>query len=132
MNKENLINLLQSVLVVLGGYLIGDNLLGNEINQVLWMGIVGIVLTIVGFIWDIATTKVTLEYVQTTLMGITQFVGGLLIAGGKLSLQNAESFYGLVASLVGLIYPLLSRNKTAALANGDLPVSDLKGANDEV
>jgi len=49
MTKENLINLIQSLLVVVGGFLIGDNFLGNEINQVLWLGIAGVVMTIVFF-----------------------------------------------------------------------------------
>ncbi len=131
MSKENVINLLQSLLVVAGGYLIGDNLLGNEINQVLWMGIVGVAVTLVGFIWDLATTKVAIEYVQTTLMGVAQFVGGLLISIGKLSAENAQTYYGLLSTLVGLIYPIISRKKTAELANGDLNVTELKGANDK-
>ena len=131
MSKENLINLLQSLLIVVGGYLTGNNIFGNEIDKVLWIGIVGVILTLVGFVWDMLTTKVAIEYFQTTLMGVTQFIGGLLISGGKLSIENAQSIYGLVASLVGLIYPILSRKKTTEVSTGELPVSQLKGANDQ-
>lgn len=132
MSKENVINLVQSLLVLVGGFLVGDNLLGNAIDNTLWMGVVGVLLTLIGFVWDIATTKLAIEYVQTTIMGIIQFVGGLLVASGKLSLDNANSYYGLVTSLITVLYPLLSRKKSTEIANGDIPVAQLKGANDKV
>lgn len=131
MTKENVINLLQSVLVVVGAFLIGKNLLGNEIDQVLWVGIVGVVLTVVGFVWDIATTKVTIEYFQTGLMTIAQFLGGLLISSGKLSSESANTYYGFLSTLIGILYPILSRKKTTDLATGEIKLVELKGATDE-
>jgi hypothetical protein len=59
------------------------------------------------------------------------FVGGLFVSSGKISPERLQTWGGIVAILASLIYPLLSRKKSQAIADGKLPIEALKGVNEE-
>lgn len=132
MNKEQWMSIVRTILNVIGAYLVGKNLFGNTIDPVLWQGIAGAVLSLAMTVWGFMDATTSLEGFQSGLMNIVKFVGGVLIAGGKLTLESLETWSGILVVIIPMIYRFLSRKKTAMLATGDIKLDTLKGYNDQV
>lgn len=125
MNKDRAFGVIRSVLSVAGAFLLGKNLFGTAIDESTWQVILGIVMGLVGMAWSIVDKTATLEMVQGAIRQGLTFVGGLLVASGKLSAANLETWLGIITAILPFLYAGLSRKKTQALDNGKLSVDQL-------
>jgi hypothetical protein len=105
-------SLIQSVLALLGGYLIIRGFDPTSVSTVS-----GIVMGLVSVIWGgIAAKAVNGNAVITIVTNIATFVGGILVANGKLSTANAQTYIGLIVALAGSILGALHISTAAATA----------------
>ncbi|MFC4261916.1 hypothetical protein ACFOWM_03435 [Ferruginibacter yonginensis] len=128
MSKDTTLSLLRTLLMALGAYLIGKNLFGNVIDTSLWEQCIGYTLALITMVWSFVDKTSTLEGFQSTIRSTFVFVGGLLIAAGKLKDQSLDIILGLLNVFGPLIYSYLSRLKTKGLSNGTIKIDNLKGS----
>lgn len=122
MNKDLALSLLRSILTVAGSYLLGKNLLGNSIDSTLWQEVVGAVLSLVGTVWGIVQKTATVDAISSGVRSLAIFIGGLLVASGKLSSGALDSWLGLVTTLVMVILSQVSRTKANQISDGTIKV----------
>lgn len=92
-------SIIQSVLALIGGYLVMRGIDPTTVTTV-----TGIVLGLVSVVWGgIAAKSVNGNAVITIVSNIGTFVGGILVANGKLSTANAQTYIGLIVSLATAI-----------------------------
>jgi hypothetical protein len=123
---ERITSIIRNVLTLAGAFLLGRNLFGLEVNEVLWQEITGAIMVLVGIIMSIMDKTVTIEKAQGALRHIILAVGGLLVAKGSIKPEQLELYLGAAAALVPLIYGFLSTKKSQAIASGDITVNQLK------
>ena len=127
MSKETVFSLIRTLLMFCGAFLIGHNLFGQFIDSSMLEEILGSVMAIIGLIWSIVDKTSTIEALQSTLMNVMKFFGGLLVASGKISGETLVHVMGFVAVLAPMLYQYLSKKKTKGLANGTIELHTLKG-----
>lgn len=127
MNKEVVLSILRSVMTALGSYLVGKNFLGAEIDDVLWQGILGAVMTTVSIIWGIVTKELSIEGLQSGLRSVIMFIGALLVGSGILKEEVVASILAIIATIIPVIYSQVSKQKSKNIANGEIGIADLRG-----
>lgn len=128
MSQQVWLSLLRTVLTAFGAFLIGKNIFGAPVDDVLWQSIVGAILAVVSIIWGFKSKTNTLESLQSGLRSVIVVFGGLFVASGKISSGTLESIAGFVLAALPFVYSILSKNKTAMIASGTLlPSTDSKG-----
>ena len=78
--KENILSIIRHILVAVGAYLVGKNLLGNVIDAESWQGWVGAAITAISVVWGVLDKTATIEMVQSGLRSVVTFVGTMLVA----------------------------------------------------
>jgi len=131
MNKDKIFTIIRIVFTIGGALLLGKNIGGTVVDQNLTQMVLGVALGLAGLIWSFIDQTSTLESFQATIMNAFLFVGGLLVSSGKLSAEKLATWGGIVSMLAALIYPILSRKKSQAIASGTIPIEALKGVNEE-
>lgn len=126
LNKETVLSIIRTALTAIGAYLIGANFFGNPIDEVIWQGIAGTILTAIGVIWGIIDKTASVEMLQSGLRSVITFVGLALVGSGKIKQELLDSLLGIVAILVPVLYSEASKAKTRMLEQGKLTVDELK------
>jgi hypothetical protein len=126
MNKETWFSAIRAVLTLVGSYLIGKSVLGTAADSSIIEILVGSVLNVVSVVWSIVDKTATLEKLQTIIRQIITGVGGVMVAAGKLEPSKIELYVGAVLPVLTLLYSVLSRRKSDALASGKLTTETLK------
>ncbi len=121
----NITSIIRNLLTLAGAFLIGRNLFGLEVNEVLWQEIVGGVMVIVGIVMSIMDKTLTEEKFQGALRHIVLLVGGLLVAKGTIKPEQIEVYLGIITALAPLIYGYISRKKNQDIASGKIATSQL-------
>jgi hypothetical protein len=127
MNKEKVLSLIRSILTLAGSYLIGKNVFGTVADASFAQEATGAIMVLVSLIWGIVDKTTTIEMVQTSIMQVLKFIGGFLVAKGKISLENLDTLIGIATGLAAIIYGRYSYQKNQKIASGDIDVSELKG-----
>lgn len=110
MNSQ-LQSIIQNLLAVIGGFLVLKGIDAGVIGQVS-----GIVLGLISIGWAIAQKNVNGGAILAVVGNIVTFVGGLLIAQGKLSNTDLATYSGLIIGLATSILDALHINTTAVAA----------------
>lgn len=128
MNTENLVSLVRNVLTLVGGFLIGKNFLGAPIDDVMWQGLVGAAMVVLGIVLGIKDKTVTIEQYQSAARHVISTIGGILVGAGKAQLGTIESIAAIVVGLIPILQGTLSRKKATELVTGQIRPQQLKGA----
>lgn len=123
---SNITDVARTVLSAFGAYLLGANLFGTEVTEVLWQELTGVALGIISIVWSVLSKTVTVEMVQGTLRQLITFAGGLLLAYGTLQPKDIVLILALIPVIAPLIYSFLSKSKTKQLVKGDINLQQLK------
>lgn len=126
LSKETWLSILRTALTAIGAYLIGANFFGNPIDEEIWQGIAGTILTGVGVLWGIIDKTASVEMLQSGLRSVITFVGLALVGSGKIKQELLDSILGIVAILVPVLYSEASKAKTRQLDTGKISINDLK------
>ncbi len=125
MNKDLWLSLLRTALTAFGSFLFGKNILGASIDAVLWQEIVGIAIAVGSTLWGIIDKTATVEGVQSAVRSVAVFIGGLLVASGKLSSGSLDSWMGFITTLVTVILSVTNRAKVKQLSEGQIKIDTL-------
>ena len=126
MNKDRIFAILRTLLSIGGALLLGHNIFGHAIDESLWQEITGGAMGAASIVLSVLDKTITLEMIQGALRQALSFVGGLLIASGKLTAENMNTWLGVITALVPFIYAGLSRKKTQAIDTGQVSITQLK------
>jgi hypothetical protein len=130
MNSQ-LISLIKNIITIAAGLLVGKSIWGVPITTETGDLIIGVVVAVATLIWSIKDKTVTIEQWQGAARRIISFVGGILIAKGITTPESIELWFGLANALIALLQGVLTRQKAAQLATGEISVMQLKGATDK-
>lgn len=128
MKKDSIFSLLRYILVIVGGWLVGKNFLGNPIDETTSLGIVGGFMSLVGLVWGFVDKTVTLEGFQSSIKGLLSFVGTLFVASGKITSDTLNAILGGAVILLPIVYGVLSKQKTNGILNGTIDPATLKNS----
>jgi len=127
MSKENVVTLIRALLTVVGSFFVGKVLAGHTIDTQLWQLIGGAVLTVISTVWGIFDKSIAVEAAESVVRQVALAVGGVLVALGKLSPDNLQTYIGVIAALLPVILSFLSKKKSVQLATGKIEAGQLKG-----
>jgi hypothetical protein len=118
--------MIRALMTAIGFFLMGKNLLGNPVDQVMMEMLSGVVLAGVSVYWGIVDKTVTIEAWQSFLRQLIVGVGGLLIAKGRISAELLNDILGAALAIIPVLYSVLSRQKSNNLAQGWINTTELK------
>lgn len=131
MNKDTIFSILRIVLTIGGAILVGKNIGSTAIDMNWWQTGSGIVIALFSLVWSFKDQTSTLESFQATIMQAFLFVASGFLASGKISADDIKTWGGILTMIGALVYPVLSRKKSQAVASGKIPIEALKGVNEE-
>jgi len=126
MTRQTLETITRSILMSIGTFMIGKNLLGSEINPDIWEMVVGSVMSAMAIIWGVLDKNLSIEMLQSFIRSMFVGFGGLLVAKGDLSAESLESYLGIAMAILTIVYSISSRKKNNLLVDGELRPEDLK------
>jgi hypothetical protein len=126
MTRQTLETITRSILMSLGTFIIGKNLLGSEITPDLYEMVVGSVMSGVAILWGVLDKNLSIEMLQSFIRSMFVGFGGLLVAKGDLSAESLESYLGIAMAILTIVYSISSRKKNNLLVDGELRPEDLK------
>lgn len=124
---QNLGTLARTLLVAIGSYLVGHNVLGIAIDSSNWQIIAGTIMTIGGAGWGIVEKTATIESVESAVRSAIVAGSGVLVAAGKLSENTAIQITGLITAVMPLIQSALSKAKAKQVAQKVIAPSAVTG-----
>lgn len=131
MNKDKIYSIIQIVFAIAGSILVGKNIGQTVIDQSWWELALGCVLGLAAMIWSFSDQTSTVESFQATIMQVFLFAGGIFVSNGSISIEKLETWGGIIGMVGALVYPILSRKKSQAIAEGKIPIEALKGVNED-
>ena len=102
-------SLVQSLLALVGGYLVMRGVDATVVSTA-----IGIVLGIVSVVWGIISHNPNGNSILSVVTNLSTFVAGILVANGKLSTTNAQTYIGLIVGLAASILSAFHISTTAA------------------
>lgn len=126
MSRQSIVTMIRALMTAIGFFLMGKNLLGNPVDQVMMEMLSGVVLAGVSVYWGIVDKTVTIEAWQSFLRQLIVGVGGLLIAKGRISAELLNDILGAALAIIPVLYSVLSRQKSNNLAQGWINTTELK------
>lgn len=126
MTRQTLETITRSILMSIGTFMIGKNLLGSEINPDIWEMVVGSIMSAMAIIWGVLDKNLSIEMLQSFIRSMFVGFGGLLVAKGDLSAEALESYLGIAMAILTIVYSISSRKKNNLLVDGELRPEDLK------
>lgn len=126
MTRQTLETITRSILMSLGTFIIGKNLLGSEITPDLYEMVVGSVMSGVAILWGVLDKNLSIEMLQSFIRSMFVGFGGLLVAKGDLTAESLESYLGIAMAILTIVYSISSRKKNNLLVDGELRPEDLK------
>ena len=125
MTKETVIILIKALLTVVGSWLIGQNFIGQPIDQSVLEIIGGIIMSGVSIFWSIRDKSYTIESLQAFARQVLLFIGGLLIAANKITPDRFEAILGLILAVVPIVQSYASKKKAEQIKQGKIDVDAL-------
>lgn len=111
MTKAQVLGLIQSLLSAVGGFLVIKGLPDGTLTTG-----VGVVMGLVGLVWSFFDKSATVSSIEEGLRQVGAFVGGIFIAKGKLSVDQLNTWLGLITTLVPLILSFFAKSPTSPAA----------------
>lgn len=128
--SSNIMAIIRMLLSLFGSYLIGKNLFGATIDEVLWQEIVGAVLVVISLVWTILDKSAGIEKVEGVIRQFVTALGGLFIGLGIVKEETVTTISSILIALLPYILSLLGRRKSQEIATGELGVNDLAGVSE--
>lgn len=109
MTQAQVLGIAQSVLTAIGGLLIAK---GITDSVTVTTGI-GVVSALVGMIWAFKDKTADISSTEETIRQVGAFVGGIFIAQGKFSVEQLNTWLGLVSALVPVVLSFIAKGTPA-------------------
>lgn len=126
MKTERLMSILRALLSIVGGFILGHNIFGLDVDETLWQEFLGSVLALSSIILSVIDKTANIEKIEGAARQILSFSGAALVARGILSAQQFATIFPALIVLLPLLLGKTSTTKTKALDTGKLSIADLK------
>lgn len=123
---ERFLSIVRYILIAAGSYFMGKSFLGQEIDDNLWLGISGAIVSVAAVLHGIFTKKLLLEQLESALRNIITVVGSALVGSGVITSTVLESALQILAVLIPVSLSESSRTKADKLQKGETSVLELK------
>lgn len=127
MSKETVLSIARSLLNAVGSYLIGKSFLGTTVDNNLWLGIAGAIVTAGAIIWGIIDKTVTTEMLSSGLRSIIVTFGTILVGSGIVKNEVLESALAIVSIIFPTALSQAAKVENKNVATGKYPIADLSG-----
>lgn len=127
MNKESVLSLVRVVLTAVGAYVAGKSFLGATIDNNLWLGIAGSIVTAIAIVWGIIEKTATTEMLQSGLRSIVLTFGTLLVGSGVIKDEVLQAALAAISIIVPAVISEASKRTNKNVATGKTPIVDLAG-----
>mgnify|MGYP000872965507 FL=1 len=124
--KEQILSALRTLLILAGGYLLGNEILGVPVDNNWILSVTGIVLGLVGVIWSFIDKTLTNDKWQSVVRNVIVFGGGILISKGIISGETWQIILGAVGTIFPWILSDQNRSKNSAIKSGEISSSSFR------
>lgn len=121
--KEQILSALRTLLILAGGYLLGNEILGVPVDNNWILSATGIALGLVGVIWSVVDKTLTADKWQSVVRNIIVFGGGILISKGVVSGETWQVILGAIGTIFPWILSEQTRSKNEAIKNREITPS---------
>lgn len=129
MTKESWLSILRHVLTAAGAYVAGKSFLGSTIDDNLWLGIAGSVVTAASIIWGIVDKTVNNEMLQSGLRSIVLTFGTLLVGSGVIKDEVLQMALAIISIAIPVSLSESAKRTNKNVAVGETRIADLSGVN---
>ena len=124
--KEQILSALRTLLILAGGYLLGNEILGIPVDNNWVLSVTGIALGLIGVIWSWVDKTLTADKWQSLVRNVIVFGGGILISKGIISGETWQIIIGAIGTIFPWILSDQNRAKNAAIKSGEISSSSFK------
>lgn len=129
MSKESWLSILRIVLTAVGSYVAGKSFLGATIDNNLWLGIAGALVTAASITWGLIDKTVNNERLQSGLRSIVLTFGTLLVGSGVIKDEVLQSALGIISIAIPTASSEVTKRTNKNIATGETRIADLSGVN---
>lgn len=129
MNKESVLSIVRIVLTAVGAYMAGKYFLGTTIDNNLWLGIAGSVVTAISIVWGVIDKTATTEMLQSGLRSIVLTFGTLLVGSGVIKDEVLQAALAAISIIVPAAISEANKRTNKNIATGETKIADLSGVN---
>lgn len=129
MTKESWLSISRHVLTAAGAYVVGKSFLGSTIDDNLWLGIAGSVVTAASIIWGIVDKTVNNEMLQSGLRSIVLTFGTLLVGSGVIKDEVLQMALAIISIAIPVSLSESAKRTNKNVAVGETRIADLSGVN---
>lgn len=126
-NKERSLSILRIVLTSIGAYLMGKNFLGTSIDNDVWVGIVGGIVTAASIVWGIVDKTAKPEMIASGLRSVFLTFGTMLVGSGIIKDEVLQGALGVISIIVPAGLSETNKRVHKNVATGKTPIADLSG-----
>lgn len=127
MSKESVLSVVRVALNAVGSYLVGQSFLGSTIDNNLWLGIAGAIVTATSIVWGILDKTVNTEMLSSGLRSIVITFGTLMVGSGLIKNEVLESVLAIISIVVPAALSQTAKVENKNVAKGKYPIVDLSG-----
>lgn len=127
MSKESILSIARIALNAVGSYLVGKSFLGSTIDDNLWVGIAGAIVTATTIVWGIYDKTVTTEMLSSGLRSIVLTFGTLMVGSGLIKNEVLEAALGIISIAIPAALSETAKVENKNVATGKYPIADLSG-----
>lgn len=131
MSKDSILSITRVALNAVGSYLVGMSFLGTTIDNNLWVGIAGALVTAATIVWGIVDKTVTTEMLSSGLRSIVLTFGTILVGSGIIRNEILEGALAIISIAIPAALSETAKVENKNVATGKYPIADLSGVNPE-
>lgn len=129
MSKESWLSILRVILTAVGAYVAGQSFLGATIDNNLWLGIAGSVVTAASIVWGILDKSLQTEMLQSGLRSIVLTFGTLLVGSGVIKDEVLQGALAIISIAIPAGMSEAAKRTNKNVATGKDAIVDLSGVN---
>lgn len=129
MNKEKALSILRILLTAAGSYLAGKSFLGTTIDNSVWLGIVGGLVTAASTIWGIWDKTAGPEMIASGLRSVLITFGSMLVGAGIIKDEILQGALQTISIIVPAGLSETNKRTNKNVATGKTRIADLSGVN---
>lgn len=105
-------SVIRAFLMAIGAFLIGHHVFTTTIDASLWDTFTGIALAAVTLVWGVLQKTTGQDQIIAFVKQLAVFVGGFLVAAGKLSADQLNTWLGIVTAILSTVLSIWYKSKS--------------------
>lgn len=130
MKKEKILSIARTIITVVGSFLAGKFIFGTVIDDQLWLGITGAVISLASAVWGVVDKTATEEMISSAARSVFLVFGPLVVAAGWIKNETVEALALAVTTIIPIVMSRSESSKNVRISKGKLPVADLKAVDE--